>query len=205
MSENARAQLERDIRVAFEVGAFDGAATMAIRGYGPEILGYLTVAAGSHSDASEAFSMFCEDMWKGLPKFEWLSSFRSWAYVLAKNALHRYHRIPAGARWRNIPLEEVAGFFDIEQEVRTSTLMHLRTEAKSAISELREQLEERDRTLLTLRVDRHMSWQDIAVMLNEQLGPASADEVRRQAAACRKRFERAKERLRRLAEARGLL
>jgi RNA polymerase sigma-70 factor, ECF subfamily len=204
MSDDARAQLEREIRTAFDEGVLHRAATLALRGYGPEILGYLVVASGSRGDASEAFSRFCEDLWRGLPGFRWNASFRTWAYTLARHALLRMRRQPARKHGDDVPLDEAPSVFEVAQQVRTSTLVHLRTETKTAVMQLREQLAEEDRMLLVLRIDRQMSWQEIATIWCDDEMP-SPDQLRRVAATCRKRFERVKERLRRLAQARGLI
>jgi hypothetical protein len=55
-----------------------------------------------------------------------------------------------------------------------------------------------------LRVDRGLSWLEIAAVC---AGSEAADEetLKREAARCRKQFERTKERLRELAEQAGLL
>jgi RNA polymerase sigma-70 factor, ECF subfamily len=75
--------------------------------------------------------------------------------------------------------------------------MHLRTEIKDKVAALREQLDEEDRTILILRVDRKLAWQDIARVLAEE--DISGSEATKRSAALRKRFERIKERLRKLA------
>jgi RNA polymerase sigma-70 factor (ECF subfamily) len=64
---------------------------------------------------------------------------------------------------------------------------------------LRAQLDPDDHELLLLRLDRQMSWKDIARIRG------AGDDVTAMAAALRKQFERAKERLRTLALDSGLL
>jgi RNA polymerase sigma-70 factor (ECF subfamily) len=76
-------------------------------------------------------------------------------------------------------------------------LLHLRTEVKDKVAALRAQLDEEDRTILVLRIDRKLAWQDIArVLADEELSDAEAT---KRSAALRKRFERIKDRLRKLA------
>ena len=52
------------------------------------------------------------------------------------------------------------------QSVRMTTLPFLRTEMKDRFAQIRNSLAERDRSLLVLRVDRGMSWKDIAIVLS---------------------------------------
>ena len=80
----------------WEAGDLVGATTLVVQGHGPQILGYLTAMARHEADAHDAFSQFCEDLWRGLPGFMGRSSLRTWCYVLARNALHRQRsRAPA--------------------------------------------------------------------------------------------------------------
>ena len=71
--------LEDQIRVATEAKDWPRAATLALEGYGPEVLGFLVTLTRSAVDASEAFSIFSEGVWRGLPKFRWEASFRDGA------------------------------------------------------------------------------------------------------------------------------
>ncbi len=174
------------------------AATAALKGYGPEILGYLSAMSRTETDAAEVFSIFCEDMWKGIPAFRWQSSFRTWAYTLARHALYRLSRDPHRRRERNVALSQSPEVFQVVEHVRTTTMIHLRTETKNKFTALREQLEPDDRTLLILRVDRRLAWNEISRIMADEAEPTS-DDIKRGAATLRKRFERAKERLRKLA------
>jgi RNA polymerase sigma-70 factor (ECF subfamily) len=196
MDTESRTRLEEEIRAQCDAGQHGVAATAAIKGYGPEILGYLVATARTETDAADAFSMFCEDVWRGLPRFRFASSLRTWAYTLARHALYRLVRDPERRRAKVSP-SEAPELAQLAENVRTSTLMHLRTEIKDKVAALREQLDEEDRTILILRVDRKLAWQDIArVLADEDITDADAT---KRSAALRKRFERIKERLRKLA------
>lgn len=193
---DARAELEKAIRAAFDSNELAEAATIAIRGYGPEVLGFLHALARNEADASEAFATFSEDLWRGLPAFGWKSSFRTWAYTIARNALFRSHRDPLkkGAMVGLADCREVA---ELANRVRTTTLVHLRTEVKDRVARIREQLDADEQALLILRVDRNLSWKEIAqIMDDDQAG--SGDALKKSASRLRKRFERTKERLREL-------
>lgn len=205
MDANARDALEALIREHHEAGRMAEAATVALRGYGPELLGFL---CGLHRDedvAREIFAVFGEDLWRGLARFAWQSSFRTWAYVLARNASHRYRRDPQLRRGRRLETVELAQLVD--ELVRSETAPELRTTFKDGIAQLRAALAPDDQALLTLRIDRALSWQDVARILGaETLGERPEPQaVEREAARLRKRFERLKTELRRKALASGLI
>jgi RNA polymerase sigma-70 factor (ECF subfamily) len=63
---------------------------------------------------------------------------------------------------------------------------------------LRESLDHEEQTLLILRVDKGMPWEDVAEVMRADGEPATP-------AALRKRFERLKEKLGRLAREQGLI
>ena len=69
---------------------------------------------------------------------------------------------------------------------------------REALRQLRGALDADDQQLLSLRLDRELEWEELAQLLSEG-GPLVT------AAALRKRYERLKERLGRLAQEAGLL
>lgn len=192
-----REDAERRIRISWDEGDFRAAAEIAIREYGPEIVSYLAALSGDATRAGDAFSVFAEDLWQYLPGFRWECALRSWAYGLARHALFRLARDPYHRRAR--PLSQSPELERLAQEVRTTTAVHLRTDTKDRLAALRDRLDPRDRELLILRIDRHLSWQDVArIQLAGELSgdePAEA-ELARAAGKLRKRFERVKETLR---------
>jgi RNA polymerase sigma-70 factor, ECF subfamily len=197
MEPTERAELEERIRRDCDRRAFDDAATAALRGYGPEILGYLVAVTRSESDAGDVFSMFCEDLWNGLPTFRWECTFRTWGYTLARHAWVRFVRDPH--RQRAVPLSAAPAVRDLAAQVRTRTLDYLRSEVKDRVSALRAQLDPDDQALLVFRINRKLAWRDIARIMSdtgEDVADASLD---KKAASLRKRFERIKDTLRELA------
>ena len=126
---------------------------------------------------------------------------RTWLYTLARHARARLERSPHRRAARRASTSALS---DAEAEVRSRTRPWLRTEVKDRFSALRDELPEDDRSLLVLRVDRRMGWDDIARVLG---GDESADDEgrRRVAARLRKRYSLLKERLRRRALEAGLL
>jgi RNA polymerase sigma-70 factor (ECF subfamily) len=186
--------LESRIRAALARGEPDAAAEEAIRGYGPQVLGYLTRVLGSADDAADAFSYFSERVWKGMAGFEGRSSVRVWLYRVAWTAALR-----------------VAddGFRRRRERLRTSMASRLAAEVMTraaadvvredeGMDRLRRALEPAERALLVLRLDQRLSWREVAEVLR-------ADGEAVDEAALRKRFERVKEKLARLARDEGLI
>jgi RNA polymerase sigma-70 factor, ECF subfamily len=198
-----RAAAEAVVKKRHDAGDHDGATTLAVETYGAEIFGFLQALARDEDLAAEAFSTFTEDLWKGLPRFRWESSLRTWAYALARNALHRVRRDPARRPGRHVALSDVQQLSGLAEVVRSVTSPHLRTEVKDAFASLRERLDPDDHALLILRIDRKMSWREIATAMSPDVDDTK--ELEKRAATLRKRFERAKADLRALATASGLM
>lgn len=188
---------EAPIRAACEAGDHATAITLALQRYGTELLAFLRAVARDDDLAADAFCELSADLWRDLPRFRWTSSLRSWAYVVARNSLNELRRDPRRRVDRNLPLSVAP---EIAQALRTATRNIQRTEVKDELRELREQLDAEEHELLLLRLDRGLSWKEIARVVG-----AAEDEVDVRAAALRKKFERTKERLKKLAAARGLI
>jgi RNA polymerase sigma-70 factor (ECF subfamily) len=194
MVGDARAELESRLRAAHAEGDMASAATMALREYGPEILGLLLAMLRDSEQAAEVYAQFSADFWAALPRFRWESSLRTWAYVLARNAVHAVRRDPHARR--RAALSDHPEVEDIVARARTTTLTFLRSETRDRVMRLRESLSPDEQMLLILRIDRQMAWNDIALVMGHTTGP---DGMARVVVALRKRFERVKERLRALA------
>jgi RNA polymerase sigma-70 factor, ECF subfamily len=174
---------------------FEAAATAIVRGYGPEIFGYLIALARDEDRAHDVFSQCCEDLWRGLSGFRRDASARTWMYRLAWHAWLRHQRDAFRRRARPIVSARTSR---LAAEVRSTTAPHLRTEVKDAVARLRERLSPGEQSLLILRVDRALTWSEIAAIMST---PDEAVEAQTLA----KRFERVRAKLRRLAEEAGLL
>lgn len=197
-----REDAERKVRQAFDAGQLEQAATLGLELYGREVLGFLIARLGEQH-GNDVFSDVLEDLWRGLPQFGWRSSLRSWLYTLARHAIARHAR--GQRRRRDAPLDTTAAISELARRVRSETAAHLQTPVKSRFRELRARLPEEDQNLLILRIDRQLSWRELAVVMSEGEAPPSAEDLERVAARLRQRFQQAKARLRALAEAEGLL
>jgi len=193
----SRAALEAPIRAACETGNHAMAVTLALGLYGTELLGFLRAMAHDDDLAADAFAELSEDMWRDLPGFRWQSSLRSWSYVVARNSLNQLRRDPRRRAERNLPLSVAP---DIAEALRTATREIQRTDIKDEFRLLREQLDREEHELLLLRLDRELSWKEIARITGDP-----DEDLDTRAAMLRKKFERAKERLKKLAVSRGLL
>jgi RNA polymerase sigma-70 factor (ECF subfamily) len=202
VDSSQREVLEGEIAGLCRSGDMERATTVAIEGFGPELLGFVVALVRNEDDAQDAFSQLCEDIWRGLPAFEHRSSFRTWAYTLARHAVHRLRR--TDGRYRKRVVAADSGLVSrLEQHVRTTTMPFLRSGTKNRLTELRAQLPEEEQILLILRVDRGLGWNDIAQVLAEE--PLDGGERTREATRLRKRFQLVKDRLREQAKNEGLL
>ena len=187
--------LEQTIARHIEAGDLSAAATAAIEGLGPQILGYLGATLRDDDAAYEVFGYFCEQLWKSIGTFRAESSFKTWAYKLVMHSVSRYRRDGFRRLGRQLGSAEASA---LAEQVRSRTAPYQQTAIKDQIAKLREALEPDEQTLLFLRVDQGLAWTDVAAIISEQGEPVEV-------AALRKRFERAKTRLRKLAEEHGLL
>ena len=187
--------LETTIKAHLAAGDLAAAATAALEGLGPQILGYLTATLRDDDIAYDVFGQFSEELWKSIGTFRGESSFKTWVYKLVMHAIGRHRRDPYRNRGRALASDEVSA---IALDVRSKTPRYKQTEVKDRIARLREALEPADQTLLFLRIDQGLPWNEVAAIMSEEGEPVEA-------AALRKRLERAKERLRKLATSDGLL
>jgi len=206
-----REALEREIRRCLDRGDQAGAATRALRGYGAEIHGFLRAFHRDEQDSAEVFARFSERLWRDLPRFRGDSSFRTWAYSLARHAALNYRRDRRRlARWQQpmaavSAVSAVSALRALAERVRSRTPSYLRTERRSRFRALRESLPAEDQALLVLRVDRGLAWNELAVVLHDGPEPLGADELRREAARLRKRFQLLKARLLELGRRAGVI
>jgi RNA polymerase sigma-70 factor, ECF subfamily len=205
---------EAAARAAWNRGDYSSAARCVFEAYNTELYGFLLAQfRGEAGPADDVFSQFGEDFWLSLPKFEWRCSARAWCYKLARSAASRYRRSPHNRVGRRVPLSAAPWLEELAAQARTVTRPHLRSELKDGVQLLREQLSRDDQDLLILRVDRGLSWRDIAhAMLAseegddaEPGGSSSDTRIAKAEVALRQRFAEIKKRLRKLAQEAGLV
>lgn len=174
-------------------GRPEDALKAALTAYGPGVLGYLESVLGDPDDARDVFQTFAEDLWAWLPGYRG-GSLRAACYRIGRHAASRFRR---GAwrrrreRMRTTMASRIAASL-------ASPESRLATKPADRLARLRASLDPDERTLLILRLDRELSWTEVAEVLSDEGDPVDS-------AAVRKRFERVKEKLAKLAKAQGLI
>jgi RNA polymerase sigma-70 factor (ECF subfamily) len=184
--------IEERVTALLAAGDHRGAATETIRGYGPRVLGYLHRLLRSDTDAADAFSLFAEQVWRGIPGFQGRSSVKTWAFKAAWSAAMRIRE----DGWRRLG-ERLASAdaSKLADEVRTQTVVRVERQ-RQELELLRGELSDEDQTLLVLRLDQELSWDEVAQVLSQAGAPVEP-------ATARKRYERIKARLAVLVRERG--
>jgi RNA polymerase sigma-70 factor, ECF subfamily len=178
---------EEDLRRLWQEGRWDAATERLLRCYGREIAEFLAA-------------------WRGMAKFEGACSFRTWAYAVARLNSLRYRRDGRRREARSTPLPEGSSVSYLVERLRSETATYLKTQTRTRIAELRETLPEADQTLLMLRVDRELSWIELAQVLHEdEQSQLQGEALKREAARLRKRFQLVKTKLYELGKQEGLV
>jgi RNA polymerase sigma-70 factor (ECF subfamily) len=184
---------EARVQELLAAGDQKAAASEAIRGLGPKVLGYLRSILRNDEDAADAFSHFAEDLWRGIGGYRGDASFKTWAYKLAWCAAMHVRSDAFRRLGRRLETGEASR---LAAEVRTKSVVRDETQRLS-LERLREALSAEEQTLLFLRLDQQLDWNEVAEVL-------SAGGTAVEPTALRKRYERLKERLARLAREQGL-
>ncbi len=183
-------QVEVAIRDYLRRADHTGAATLLLRSYGDELLGYLVNHLRDVELAREAFAMFAQDLWEGLPSTTLRTTARAWSYALARNAARHLLDREVRIQRRQLPLSVADELALQTAGMRSPTPVYLRTQEKLRVVELRARLTAEERELLGLRIDRGLSWHEIAVALE-----GDPEHLARRAARYRKRFQLIKRKL----------
>ncbi|MET0404142.1 MAG: sigma-70 family RNA polymerase sigma factor [Cystobacter sp.] len=197
----ARERLEQDLREDCRRGDMGQAVERALQGYGLEIMRLIAAVMHDSEQAREGFSLFSENLVKGLPGFRWESSFRTWAYRLARNACYQ---LMHAASTRELPVS-ASHLPEPPVDVRSETRPWQRTSVKERFRALRESLAPEERMLLMFRVEQRLSWSEVARVMWERDEPPTEAALRHEATALRQRFQRIKTHLRARAIEQGLI
>ena len=190
--------VEARIRELLASGRADAAAELAIESLTPSIHSYLRTLL-HEEEALDALSEFRVAVWQGLPGFRWECTLRSWAYRLGNHTAARIWRRPHRRREEHLPSSAASRLPGTGGPSLASSGRH------AGLAMLRAQLPLEDQQLLTLRVDRELEWEEVAVALNTDDRGDGGDLRPASSVALRKRYERLTRRLEKMARDQGLL
>ena len=187
-------ELDERVRRLVNAGRPADAATLALRALGPQILGYLSGVMGSEADADDVFASASERVWRSLVKFEWRCSLRTWFYIVAHREIARFRQRARRHVNGRVPISELRS---VLSAVRLTVSSAAGSERQEKVAKLRAELPEQDRALLVLRIDRDLSWEEIAQVVAEggEGDDLSEEDIKREAARLRKRFQIVRQRL----------
>jgi RNA polymerase sigma-70 factor, ECF subfamily len=187
-------EIDEEVKTVLAAGDAGAATALVVRALGPGLLGYLVAILGGESDGREVLGEVVEEVLTSIARFRGESTVKTWTYRIAWRTAMRYRESPARRRTRRLNTLDASGLAEV---VRSTTAAHQRTGAKDWLERVRADLTPEDQSLLVLRIDRDLSWADVAAVMGD--GDAAAQQ------RLRKRFERIKERLRERAKRDGIL
>lgn len=197
---------ETNVYATWSMGDFKRATELVLESYGSELRAFvLGQFRGQAARGEDAYLDFCEDFWRAFPEFGWRCPVRAWCYKLARSAAARAHKSPHERPGRRTAIGDAPELETLVAEARTTTALYMQTSIKDRVRQLRAELSQDDRDLLTLRVDRKLSWREVAHALGNESETATEAELARLETALRQRFTDVKNRLRRLAVENGML
>lgn len=175
-------------------GDWEGASALALAELGPEIFGFLTALHPPPGDARLVFEKFSERLSRRLPTFDWTCSLRTWAYKQARQTSLDF-------RPGTEPTVELEGGVSrvIGQVLRATGVVH-----SPEVDSNRAALTPDERVLILLRVDKKLTWDELVVVLHDDVPP---DEQARAAAVAtlKSQFRIAKDKLVAVAATMGIV
>jgi RNA polymerase sigma-70 factor (ECF subfamily) len=186
--------LDEKVREHLGRGDHREAASAVLHALGPPVLGYLEAIVKDPDAARDVFQVFAEEMWRALPGWRGEGSLRAWCYRIAWRAQARFRR-EAWQKRRERLRTTMASRLAASIASNESRLPGGR---KDRLARLRASLTPEEQTLLILRLDRELSWNEVADVLSHDADPVDPP-------ALRKRFERLRDKLARLAKEQGLV
>ncbi|HLL85235.1 MAG TPA: hypothetical protein VK420_21370 [Longimicrobium sp.] len=188
--------LDERIREHLEEKDNHGAAELACSHHGAEILGWLCAVLLDNESAKTTYDAFKAELATELWTFRGEYPVRISMYSLARKLAMKNVRPPSRV---DSPIGASVGPTRSQEDGQARTPQDLNA---SALVRMREVLEPEERMILVLRVDRGMSWEDVARVMEN---PPTQATLRECATRLRRYFQRTKERLRELAARQGLL
>ncbi len=181
----------QDVRQALDKGDEVRATICLLDAYGAEIFGFLAGVLDDVGEARQVYAALGERARERLVTFGWPCGLRTWIYALAHLVIGEMHQSSAAPDLASLELPQ-----------RGTTRAPPRSRS-DALADLRSSLPLHDRELLVLRVDRRMTWEELAlVFLGED---ASAKDHALEILRLQARYRLLKDWLAREAAVRGIL
>ena len=175
--------LERKVRELLKAGELDDALKLVLGKLGAEILGFVCGVLGDDA-GPDVYSGFSERLWKSFEGFEWRCALRTWVYMLARQEISRFHRGERRHVAGRVSLSEVKSMLAAYRKTQS-----ILAERRDELTRLRDELPVEDRMLLILRLDRELSFNEIALALAENPDELRDLDKKRESARLRKRYE----------------
>lgn len=194
------------IRDAWHASDLNRAAALVYLAYGSRIQRYLQRSLTNQVEAEDARSVWSTMIVEALPRFEWRGldmkkTLTAWVFVLARRA--RFHIL--AERRRNPVAESVSSRRTAAADASSfQTLNDVPDEVRARALELRAVLDDEEQELMRLYGDSSLdlTWADVVAIMSD----GHLDKARRTAEdqRLRRRWSRAKDKLRAAAEELGL-
>jgi RNA polymerase sigma-70 factor (ECF subfamily) len=178
---------DAEVHELFLAGREREAADLLLTRLSPELRPFLHRLLGEVALADEALSNTCERLWRGLPKFRWECSLRSWSYIVARREASRCRAIHARAGAQQTTLSAA-----VAMPAHPATNRTVSTTKRSLLEDLRASLSDEDRDLIVLRVERGLAWKEVAASFLDDDEP-SPEAIQREAARLRQRYRSIRE------------
>jgi RNA polymerase sigma-70 factor, ECF subfamily len=149
---------------AGERDAFDG----LVMKYQKQIYALLYRMVGNREDASDLLQKAFVKAFIGLKSFERRSTFKTWLYQIAINLAKNVYR--DRARFEQVSIDDVI----IKRNPRTLETL-IQNESKLMLREALNNLPEKQRLTVMLRVQQEKKFEEIAKIMNCSLGTAKAN------------------------------
>ncbi len=161
---------DHELREALRRGDHRAAAHCLVTRFADEMYRFCVSAAGSRQDGEDLAQEVLGEACRSLPRFRGHSSVRTWLYKVAWHKILDYRKrlsrqptlVPIDGAQTNEFLR-IAG----SQESALATAQRRKKVARACAN-----LGQRDRMVLSLRVDMEMSYQEIAQVLGVRIGAA---------------------------------
>lgn len=194
--------LDERVRALIAEKKIKEAITLVFQTLGAEVFGFLIRAMKDESDADEVFALLRERVWHSIAKFRWQCTLRTWIYRIARNESSRF---ASGTQRRNRGRASFSELDNVVAAIRSGTQSIRFSEKLDKLKALRDELPIEDRTLLILNVDRDLGFKEIARIFLGETDEPTPEELKREAARLRKRFQLLKQRITKRAREDGLI